>query len=281
MEIVKSKEQMKAISRGFKKEGYRIGFVPTMGYLHEGHLSLIRLAKCKSDRTVVSIFVNPLQFGPNEDFQAYPRDLERDIPLLEKEGVDILFVPEVEDIYPADYQTYVEVTHLSSGLCGAFRSGHFKGVATILLKLFNIVKPDLAVFGEKDYQQIRVVEQMVKDLDLDMEILRHPIVREEDGLAMSSRNTYLSSEERRSALSLYQALKFVERLILGGERDLTKIRELTKEYIESFPHTKVQYVEIVHPHTLQSVEEIRGPVLVALAVFVGKTRLIDNKIIDL
>ncbi|MGC9017027.1 MAG: pantoate--beta-alanine ligase [Caldimicrobium sp.] len=279
MEVIKSIPEMKEKSLSFKKGGETIGFVPTMGYLHEGHLSLVRLARIKADRVVVSIFVNPLQFGPSEDYNIYPRDLERDLALLEKERVDVVFIPDEEEMYPPDFQTYVEVTKLTQGLCGAYRPGHFRGVTTVVLKLFNIVKPDLAIFGEKDYQQLRVIQQMVKDLNLDVEIIPHPIVREESGLAMSSRNTYLSEEERHSAVALYQSLKMAERVIFEGERDAERVRTLIKDYLEKFPHNKVQYVEIVDPKTLERVSEINGPVLIALAVFVGKTRLIDNRLI--
>ncbi len=279
MEVIKSISDMKEKSAFFKKKGETIGFVPTMGYLHEGHLSLVRLAKKRADRVVVSIFVNPLQFGPSEDYHVYPRDLERDFSLLEKEGVDVVFVPDDKEMYPPDYQTYVEVTRLTQGLCGAFRPGHFKGVTTVVLKLFNIVKPDIAVFGEKDYQQLKVIQQMVKDLNLDVEIIPHPIVREEAGLAMSSRNAYLSEEERHSAVALYQSLKMAERIIHDGERDAERVKTLIRDYLEKFPHNKVQYVEIVDPETLESVAEIKGPVLIALAVFVGKTRLIDNRLV--
>ncbi|BAU23315.1 pantoate--beta-alanine ligase [Caldimicrobium thiodismutans] len=281
MEIIKKIEEMQRISTNLRKEDKIIGFVPTMGYLHEGHLSLVRLARSRADKVVVSIFVNPLQFGPSEDFKVYPRDLERDLTLLEKEGVDIVFVPSAEDMYPSDFKTYVEVTDLTDRLCGAFRPGHFKGVTTIVLKLFNIVKPHLAVFGEKDYQQLKVIQQMVRDLNLEIEILSHPTVREEDGLAMSSRNTYLSEEERRSALSLYHSLKLAERLILGGEKNPEKVRELVKDYIEKFPHNRVQYVEIADPETLKPVSVIERSVLIAIAVFVGKTRLIDNRVIKI
>ncbi|MCS7199489.1 MAG: pantoate--beta-alanine ligase [Caldimicrobium sp.] len=279
MEVVKTKNRMKQISKELKEKGYTIGFVPTMGFLHEGHLQLVRLAKKKADKVVVSIFVNPLQFASGEDYEIYPRDLERDRILLEKEEVDVLFCPDVEELYPPGYQTYVEVTELSQGLCGAFRPGHFRGVATVVLKLFNIIKPNFAIFGEKDYQQLKIIQQMTKDLDLDIEIIPHPIVREEDGLAMSSRNNYLSSEERRSAICLYQTLKFIEMLVHGGEREPQRIKELAIEYIERFPFTKVQYVELVDVDTLQEIKEIKGPFLAALAVYVGKTRLIDNKII--
>ncbi len=277
MEVIKEIEKMQRKSKELKSQGKKIGFVPTMGYLHAGHLSLVNLAKRHSDVVVVSIFVNPLQFGPREDYVVYPRDLERDLKLLEKEAIDIVFVPSKEEMYPSDFQTYVEVTELTKGLCGVCRPGHFKGVTTVVLKLFNIVKPDIAIFGEKDYQQLKVVQKMVKDLNLDIEIISHPTVREEDGLAMSSRNTYLSEEERRSALALYQSLKLAERLIIGGEREPERIKGLVKEYIEKFPYNKVQYVEIVDSENLKPVERIEGEVLIALAVFVGTTRLIDNR----
>ncbi|MFN3407092.1 MAG: pantoate--beta-alanine ligase [Caldimicrobium sp.] len=279
MEIIKKIKEMQDLANSWRREGKIIGFVPTMGYLHEGHLSLVRSARKRADRVVVSIFVNPLQFGPKEDFHKYPRDPERDIALLEKEKVDVVFTPDPTEMYPPSFQTYVEVTELTKGLCGAYRPGHFKGVTTVVLKLFNIVKPHFAIFGEKDYQQLKVIERMVKDLNLDIEIMSHPTVRERDGLAMSSRNTYLNEEERRSALSLYQSLKLAERLILGGERKASRIKELMKDYIEKFPYTQVQYIEIVNPKTLQSIEEINRDVLIALAVFVGTTRLIDNRLI--
>jgi len=280
MEVIKEISKMKEISKSWKKSGYRIAFVPTMGFLHEAHLALVRKAKELGDKTVVSIFVNPLQFGPKEDFREYPRDLERDLTLLEKEGVDVVFVPEVEEMYPSDFQTYVEVTKLTTGLCGAFRPGHFKGVTTVVLKLFNIVNPDFAVFGEKDYQQLQVIRQMVKDLNLDVKIIPHPTVREKDGLAMSSRNTYLSQEERKSAIALYQALLLAKKLIEEGERDPQRIREKMEDFIHSFPFTKVQYIEFVNPESLEPVGKIELPILCALAVFVGKARLIDNMLIS-
>jgi pantoate--beta-alanine ligase len=279
MEVIESISEMKNLVKDWKRQGLSIGFVPTMGYLHEGHLALVRRAKELSDRVVVSIFVNPIQFAPGEDYQRYPRDLERDKALLEKEGVDVLFSPKVEEMYPPGFQTYVEVKELSSGLCGRYRSGHFVGVATVVLKLFNIVQPDIAVFGEKDYQQLKVIQRMVQDLNLDVKIISHPTVREEDGLAMSSRNTYLSPEERKSAIALYKALNLAEELINQGERRVATLKEKLKEFIESFPYTKVQYIEFVHPETLKEVERVDEPTLLALAVFVGKARLIDNKII--
>jgi pantoate--beta-alanine ligase len=279
MEVIESISEMKNLAKEWKRKGLSIGFVPTMGYLHEGHLALVRRTKELSDRVVVSIFVNPIQFAPGEDYQRYPRDLERDKALLEKEGVDVLFSPKAQEMYPPEFQTYVEVKELSSGLCGRYRAGHFVGVATVVLKLFNIVQPDIAVFGEKDYQQLKVIQRMVQDLNLDVKIISHPTVREEDGLAMSSRNTYLSPEERKSAIALYKALNLAEELINQGERRVATLKEKLKEFIESYPYTKVQYIEFVHPETLKEVERVDEPTLLALAVFVGKARLIDNKII--
>jgi len=279
MEVIESISEMKNLVKEWKRQGLRIGFVPTMGYLHEGHLALVRRVKELSDRVVVSIFVNPIQFAPGEDYQRYPRDLEWDKALLEKEEVDVLFSPKAQEMYPPGFQTYVEVKELSSGLCGRYRPGHFVGVATVVLKLFNIVQPDIAVFGEKDYQQLKVIQRMVQDLNLDVKIIPHPTVREEDGLAMSSRNTYLSPEERKSAIALYKALNLAEELVNQGERRVATLKEKLKEFIESFPYTKVQYIEFVHPETLKEVERVDEPTLLALAVFVGKARLIDNKII--
>ena len=279
MEIVKEISKMREISKFWKRQGYKIAFVPTMGFLHEAHLALVRKAKELGDKTVVSIFVNPLQFGPKEDFREYPRDLEKDLALLEKEKVDAVFIPETEEMYPPDFQTYVEVTKLTTGLCGAFRPGHFKGVTTVVLKLFNIVNPDIAIFGEKDYQQLQVIKQMIKDLNLDIEIVAHPTVREKDGLAMSSRNIYLSSAERESAISLYKALLLAQKLVKEGEKDSQKIKEEMEKFIYSFPFTKVQYIEFVDPQTLDPIDKINKPVLCALAVYVGKARLIDNMLI--
>lgn len=279
MEIVKEISKMKEISKFWKRQGYKIAFVPTMGFLHGAHLALVKKAKELGDKTVVSIFVNPLQFGPKEDFREYPRDLERDLALLEKEKVDAVFIPETEEMYPPDFQTYVEVTKLTTGLCGAFRPGHFKGVTTVVLKLFNIVNPDIAIFGEKDYQQLQVIKQMIKDLNLDIEIVAHPTVREKDGLAMSSRNIYLSSAERESATSLYKALLLAQKLVKDGEKDSKKIKKEMEKFIYSFPFTKVQYIEFVDPQTLNPIDKINKPVLCALAVYVGKARLIDNMLI--
>jgi len=279
MKEVKNIKEMQKLAEEWRKEGIKIGFVPTMGFLHEGHLSLVRIAKKLAQKVVVSIFVNPLQFGPQEDFRDYPRDIERDKKLLEAEEVDVVFIPEAEEMYPQGFQTYVEVTELTKGLCGAFRPGHFKGVTTVVLKLFNIVKPHIAVFGEKDYQQLMVIKRMVKDLNLDIEIVGAPIVREKDGLAMSSRNTYLSKEERKSALSLYKALQKAQELVNSGIKDVKQLKEELKNFIHQHPYTKVQYIEFVNPETLESVEKVDNPTLCALAVFVGKARLIDNAII--
>ncbi|MCD6548953.1 MAG: pantoate--beta-alanine ligase, partial [Thermodesulfobacterium sp.] len=215
-----------------------------------------------------------------EDYKEYPRDTKRDLELLKNEGVDAVFIPEPEEMYPPDFQTYVEVTRLTTGLCGAFRPGHFKGVTTVVLKLFNIINPDIAVFGEKDYQQLQVIRQMVKDLNMDTEIVAHPTVREEDGLAMSSRNIYLSSDERKSATSLYKALLLAKKLISEGEKDPQKIKKEMEKFIHSFPFTRVQYIEFIDPVNLEPVKEINKPVLCALAVFVGKARLIDNMLIN-
>ncbi len=270
---------MKTWSETVRARGLRIGFVPTMGYFHEGHLALMRRARELADKVVVSLFVNPIQFGPREDFKTYPRDLERDARLAEEVGVDVLFVPEIEEMYPPDFQTVVEVTELSKPLCGARRPGHFRGVTTVVLKLFNIVKPHLAVFGLKDYQQYLVIRQMVRDLNLEVEIVGHPTVREKDGLAMSSRNVYLSPEERASATCLYQALKLAEEKIRAGEREVSRLEEELSRFILSHPHTRIDYIEFCNPETLAPVHRIEGPVLLALAVFVGPARLIDNAII--
>ncbi len=264
----------------WRAQGLKIGLVPTMGFFHEGHLALMRYARPRCDRLVVSLFVNPIQFGPQEDFREYPRDLERDAALAQKEGVDVLFTPAAEDMYPPRFQTYVEVTELSRPLCGARRPGHFRGVATVVLKLFNIVQPHLAVFGLKDYQQYLVIRQMVRDLNLPVEILGHPIVREEDGLAMSSRNVYLTPEQRQVATCLYQALKLAQKRVAEGQKEVASLRKELEEFISGHPFTKIDYIEFRHPETLAPVEEIKAPTLLALAVFVGKARLIDNAIIN-
>uniref|UniRef100_A0A7C6AHQ7 Pantothenate synthetase n=1 Tax=candidate division WOR-3 bacterium TaxID=2052148 RepID=A0A7C6AHQ7_UNCW3 len=276
MEIVKKIAELKKTIKKIKSKNKIIGFVPTMGYLHEGHLSLIRIARKHSDYIVCSIFVNPTQFGPNEDFNRYPRDLKRDEGLLKKEKADLLFYPSVKEMYPDGYKTYVEVEELSSILCGKSRPGHFRGVTTVVLKLFNIVQPDIAVFGEKDYQQATIIKQMVKDLNLDVDIIIAPIVREPDGLAMSSRNTYLSPEERTNAIILYKALNwakdsFYKENIKSPEYIITQMKRMIEE-----KGGEVDYIAIVDKNALTPVRYIKKGDRILLAVFFGKTRLIDN-----
>jgi len=280
MKIVNKVRQMQVLSDKFKKEGKKIAFVPTMGYFHKGHLSLMERGRELADILVISIFVNPIQFGPGEDFREYPRDLERDLSLAEGVGVDVVFIPEAEEMYPPDYQTYLEVTGLTQHLCGLSRPGHFRGVTTVVAKLFNIVKPDIALFGLKDYQQYIVIKRMVRDLNYDIEVVGCPIIREEDGLAMSSRNTYLTPEQRKSALCLYQGIKLAERLVREGQRDAKIIIKEVIDYIESKPYTQIDYVKICHPETLDDLEYLNDKALLALAVRVGKARLIDNTILE-
>jgi len=270
---------MRAESERLRRSGKRIGLVPTMGYLHEGHLSLVRIAKSKSDVVVVSIFVNPMQFGPNEDFQRYPRDLARDEKLAGQAGADILFHPSTEEMYPEGYLTFVNVEKITEGLCGASRPGHFRGVATVCTKLFLAVKPHVAVFGRKDAQQVAVIKRMVRDLNMDLEIIAAPIVREPDGLAMSSRNAYLSPGERRDALCLHQSLRLAEALYQQGERNPTAFETVMRRAIEEKKNARIEYIEIVHPDTLEPLDEIRDRALVALAVRIGGTRLIDNTVL--
>ena len=279
MKIIKSVKEMSQLTTSVRKEGKAIGFVPTMGALHEGHLELVRLAQKKADFIVVSVFVNPIQFGPHEDFNAYPRDLKGDCEKLEKEKVDILFYPESSHIYPPHFQTFVSVEEVSKGLCGGLRPGHFKGVATVLLKLFNIVKPTLAVFGEKDYQQLLVIKKMVQDLNLDIEIFSHPTIREKDGLAMSSRNQRLSQEERHFALIIPRALKLAGELYDKGLREPDLIITKVKDFIDREGNINLQYLEIRDAETLRKVSKIEKKVVLALAALVGKVRLIDNCII--
>lgn len=279
MEIIRTISEMQQRAEALRRSGKRIGFVPTMGYLHEGHLSLMRLARPRCDVLVVSIFVNPTQFGPNEDFQQYPRDLERDERLCRQEQVDILFYPSAEDMYPPPYRTYVTVQELSETLCGRSRPGHFRGVATVVCKLFNIVKPHLAVFGEKDFQQAQIIKQMVRDLNFDVEILTGPIIRESDGLALSSRNKYLSPEQRRQALALSRSLKLAEEMVQQGTRQAQHLIQAMSNLIQAEPEARIDYIAVVDPESLKPVNEVTGPVLVALAVFVGSTRLIDNRLI--
>ncbi|WP_408033235.1 pantoate--beta-alanine ligase [Thermotoga caldifontis] len=270
---------MKQISESERAAGKKIGFVPTMGYLHEGHLSLVRRCRQENDVVVVSIFVNPTQFGPNEDYASYPRDLNRDLSMLQAENVHYVFVPSVEEMYPPNYSTYVVEESLSKYLCGKSRPTHFRGVCTVVTKLFNIVKPHRAYFGQKDAQQFRIIRRMVRDLNMDVEVIECPIVREPDGLAMSSRNVYLVGEERKQALALYQSLKIAEQLYRAGERSAERIKEKMLEHFAKFNLVRVDYVEIVDEETLQPVERLEGKVLVAVAAWVGKARLIDNTIL--
>jgi pantoate--beta-alanine ligase len=270
---------MKTAAAGLRAQARTIGFVPTMGFLHEGHLSLVRECRKKADVTVASIFVNPLQFGPREDFRRYPRDPERDSSLLEKEGVDILFLPSDREMYPEGYRTSVEVAGLQDKLCGRSRPGHFRGVATVVLKLFNIVRPDYAFFGQKDAQQVVVLRRMTEDLNMDVEIRALPIIREPDGLAMSSRNTYLSAEERQAAVILFRSLEEARRMFESGERAAGRIRERLLRAIASEHLARIDYAEVVDARSLEPVERIDGRALVALAVYIGKTRLIDNIIL--
>lgn len=279
MRVITSIIEMQQEADRLRESGKKIGFVPTMGYLHEGHLNLVREAKKNSDVIVMSIFVNPTQFAPNEDFEDYPRNFDRDRLLAEKEGCDIIFYPDAKEMYPDKYLTYVEVEKITRILCGASRPTHFRGVTTIVSKLFNIVKPHIAVFGQKDYQQAVVIKKMTSDLNFDIKIIIAPIVREQDGLAMSSRNTYLSPAEREQALVLYQSLKMAEAEILSGENNAEVIKQKIRQMINKKPDAVIDYVEIVDSETLESQTSIKSDVVIALAVKVGKTRLIDNIIV--
>ncbi len=279
MQIIKTVKEMQALADKLRRDGKKIGLVPTMGFLHAGHLSLTRIARKESDWVVVSIFVNPLQFGPAEDYVRYPRDFERDESLLAKEGVDVIFYPESAEIYPSDFSSSVEVKKLTGTLCGKSRPGHFQGVTTVVAKLFNSVKPDKAIFGQKDAQQAFVIKRMVRDLNFDIEIVIAPTIREPDGLAMSSRNVYLSPKERKAAVVLFQALTRAENLIGQGESDAKKIIKKIKALILANPHARIDYISIVDTEKLQPIKKVTGEVLVAVAVWFGKTRLIDNIVI--
>ncbi|NOR18204.1 pantoate--beta-alanine ligase [candidate division WOR-3 bacterium] len=278
MRLVKTIAETKKIIRLEKNKGKTIGFVPTMGYLHKGHLSLVHIARRKSEFLVVSIFVNPTQFSPDEDLKKYPWDIKRDLKLLKQEGTDLVFYPSVKQIYPSDYKTYVQVKDLSKLLCGVSRPHHFQGVTTVVLKLFNIIKPDIAVFGQKDYQQGVIIKRMVKDLCLDIKILFGKIIREKDGLAMSSRNTYLSTQQRENATVLYQSLRWVKWCFNDGltspKKAIKKIRVMIKQN-----SGKVDYIVAVNKNTLEPVKKLKKGTLIALAAYFGKTRLIDNTIL--
>lgn len=275
MEVIRGVRELQERSEGWRRAGLTVGMVPTMGYLHEGHLSLVDIACEKADRVVVSIFVNPKQFGPTEDLGRYPRDEEGDLAKLAARGVAVAFIPDVDEIYPEGYETYVDCNRLPSHLCGARRDGHFKGVLTVVAKLFNACMPHLAVFGEKDYQQFLVIKRMARDLNLPVEVLSGPTVREEDGLAMSSRNSYLDSEERPAATALHRALTRAVQLVTSGMVDAIMVRQAMTEIIEQ-AGGRVDYVAIVHPETLDELQTINEQAHAAVAVFFGKTRLIDN-----
>lgn len=279
MEIVNDPRDMQARSLDWRHKGQQIALVPTMGYFHEGHLSLMRYGRERGDRLVVSLFVNPTQFGPSEDLDRYPRNLEGDAARAHEVGVDVLYTPAAAAMYPEGYQTYVTVENLAKPLCGASRPGHFRGVATVVLKLFNQVQPHLAIFGEKDYQQLAVIKRLVADLNAPVEVVGRPIVREEDGLALSSRNTYLSPEERRSALCLSRALTAARRLVSARKNQREEILAVVRQIISQEPHTRVDYLALVDPDTLEEVATVTGSARLALAVWVGNTRLIDNALL--
>lgn len=276
MQIVSTIKEVREIVSRWKKEGNSIGFVPTMGYLHEGHKSLMVHAKRNNEKVVVSIFVNPTQFGPNEDLETYPRDLERDSALCKSVGVDLIFHPEAKEMYGEHFYSFVNMSVLTNELCGLSRPKHFQGVCTVVTKLFNIIKPDCAYFGQKDAQQLAVIKQMVTDLNMDIEIVGCPIIREEDGLAKSSRNTYLSEAERNAALVLYHTITLAKNLMTQGERNATSLIKVMTNHIHGEPLAKIDYIKVVDTLTMQAVETIEKPVLVAMAVYIGKTRLIDN-----
>ncbi|MCK4436518.1 pantoate--beta-alanine ligase [bacterium] len=281
MRVIKKISEAQVLAQRIREEGKTIGLVPTMGYLHEGHLSLIRQARKDCQQVFISIFVNPTQFGPAEDYKSYPRDFLRDKRLAEKEGVDIIFAPSPGEMYPAPFHTFVEVEKLSEPLCGRSRPGHFRGVATVVAKLFNIIRPHIAYFGQKDAQQAIIIKRMVHDLDMDVEIEVLPIVREKDGLALSSRNQHLNEAERRAAPILYKSLQEAERMIKLGERQSRNIIRRMEEMIKGENLAKIDYLAIVDGEALKERERVEGKVFIALAVRIGKTRLIDNLMLEI
>jgi pantoate--beta-alanine ligase len=276
MEVIRTIKEMKEFSSRARRAGKTIAFVPTMGYFHDGHLSLMRGGRKQGDLLVVSLFVNPTQFGPNEDFKNYPRDFERDGKMAEEVGVDVLFVPEATEMYPPDHQTVARVEKVTQNLCGKSRPTHFQGVTTVVMMLFEIVMPHVAIFGEKDYQQLVTIQQMAKDLHMSVEVVGMPTVREADGLAMSSRNTYLLPEERKAALSLHRSLQKARELLQKGERNAAQIINEVRGILQSEPLVRIDYAQICDAYTLKDVGRIEGDVVVALAAYLGKTRLIDN-----
>ncbi len=277
MQVVKTISEIRKIR---PKLAEPVGFVPTMGYLHQGHLSLVRYARVENRSLVVSIFVNPTQFGPSEDFERYPRDTECDLALLENERVDIVFMPSAAEMYPPRFNSWVEVSHVTERLEGASRPGHFKGVTTVVCKLFNILQPNVAYFGQKDAQQALVIKKMVAELNMDLKIVTLPTVRESDGLAMSSRNTYLNPKERQAALVLHQALNLAQKLFSEGERDASRLRREMLSLIGKEPLAKPDYVSVADTETLEELDTLTLPALVSLAVKIGKTRLIDNVMLE-
>jgi pantoate--beta-alanine ligase len=279
LEVIADPREMRIRAEDLRRDGRKIAFVPTMGYLHEGHVRLLEEGRRRADVLVLSIFVNPTQFGPNEDLDRYPRDLPGDLAKARSAGVDLAFVPEAAAMYPAGAQTFVEVRDLSRGLCGDRRPGHFAGVATVVTKLFHVVRPHVAIFGEKDYQQLAVIRRMTRDLDLGVEIVGVPIVREPDGLAMSSRNAYLSPSERTEALSLSRALDRAEAMVAAGERDAARIVEAARAVLAEAPSARIDYVELRDAETLAEIASLDRPAVLALAVFIGSTRLIDNRVL--
>ena len=276
MKIIEEVAAMKAYVKAIKDKGETICLVPTMGYLHKGHLDLMRMGRPMADHLIISIFVNPTQFGPNEDLDTYPRDMERDTRLASSVGVECIFFPGAAQMYPGGYATYVNVERITRGLCGAARPTHFRGVATVVLKLFNIIEPDLAIFGEKDYQQLAVIKRMVDDLNMNVKIVAHPTVREEDGIAMSSRNRYLNPEERKNALVLRRSLLLARDLVKAGEKNMARIRDEVVGMIANTPGSVIDYVEIVAADTLEPLDKTNCKAVMALAVKFGTTRLIDN-----
>lgn len=280
MKIVTTIQEAKEQIKEWKDQGLSVGLVPSMGYLHEGHASLMKAAVSQMDKVAVSVFVNPTQFGPNEDYDSYPRDLDHDIAICEEQGVDLIFHPSVEEMYGKNYNTYVTMETLGDELCGKSRPIHFRGVCTVVTKLFNILTPDKAFFGQKDAQQLAIIKRMVKDLNMNLEIVGCPIIREEDGLAKSSRNTYLSPEERQAALILSKTIFMGQKMVEEGERDVKTLLDAMKANIETEPLARIDYVEVVDGETMQKVDRIEESVLVAMAVYIGNTRLIDNFIYE-
>ncbi|MCI5597163.1 MAG: pantoate--beta-alanine ligase [Lachnospiraceae bacterium] len=276
MKIVTTIQEAKEQIKEWKDQGLSVGLVPSMGYLHEGHASLMKAAVSQMDKVAVSVFVNPTQFGPNEDYDSYPRDLDHDIAICEEQGVDLIFHPSVEEMYGKNYNTYVTMETLGDELCGKSRPIHFRGVCTVVTKLFNILTPDKAFFGQKDAQQLAIIKRMVKDLNMNLEVVGCPIIREEDGLAKSSRNTYLSPEERQAALILSKTIFMGQKMVEEGERDVKTLLDAMKSNIETEPLARIDYVEVVDGETMQKVDRIEESVLVAMAVYIGNTRLIDN-----